>query len=107
MTGNCFDLQTDPRELRNVIDDPTNARLVDELKAEVARLRLELKVPALAAARGVRPVGSTGLDEAGSIGLEWNGESQGWASARHPPAQSVLPFRFLGRKMGRPMTDNA
>jgi arylsulfatase A-like enzyme len=40
-----FDLQSDPRELRNAIDDPSNAKVVDDLKAELARLRSELKVP--------------------------------------------------------------
>jgi arylsulfatase A-like enzyme len=40
-----FDLKADPKELRNAIDDPSNAKVVAELKAEVARLRAELKVP--------------------------------------------------------------
>jgi arylsulfatase A-like enzyme len=40
-----FDLQTDPRELRNAIADPANARVVADLKAELARLRSELDVP--------------------------------------------------------------
>lgn len=40
-----FDLQKDPAELRNVLDDPANARVVAGLKAEVRRLRAELKVP--------------------------------------------------------------
>ena len=40
-----FDLQTDPRELKNVLDDPAHAKVVADLKAEVARLRGELKVP--------------------------------------------------------------
>jgi arylsulfatase A-like enzyme len=41
-----FDLQTDPREIRNAIGDPTNAKVIEELKAELSRLREELKVPA-------------------------------------------------------------
>jgi arylsulfatase A-like enzyme len=41
-----FDLRNDPRELRNAVDDEANRKVVDELKAEVARLRTELKVPA-------------------------------------------------------------
>ena len=41
-----FDLQTDPHELKNAINDPANAKVVPELKAELARLRTELKVPA-------------------------------------------------------------
>jgi hypothetical protein len=41
-----FDLKTDPHELRNAIDDPSNAKVVTDLKTEVARLRAELKVPA-------------------------------------------------------------
>jgi arylsulfatase A-like enzyme len=40
-----FDLKADPRELRNAIGDPANAKVVEELKAELARLRSELKVP--------------------------------------------------------------
>ncbi|MCA1686691.1 MAG: DUF4976 domain-containing protein, partial [Planctomycetia bacterium] len=40
-----FDLKTDPQELRNVAGDPSNAQVVADLKAEVARLRAELKVP--------------------------------------------------------------
>ncbi len=40
-----FDLQSDPHELRNVLGDPANAKVVSDLKAEVARLRSELKVP--------------------------------------------------------------
>ena len=40
-----FDLQTDPRELSNVIDDPKLAKVRAELKAELSRLRTELKVP--------------------------------------------------------------
>jgi arylsulfatase A-like enzyme len=41
-----FDLKTDPRELRDVSSDPANAALIAELKAELARLRRDLKVPA-------------------------------------------------------------
>jgi arylsulfatase A-like enzyme len=40
-----FDLQADPKELRNAIGDPANAKVVAELKTELARLRVELKVP--------------------------------------------------------------
>ena len=41
-----FDLQADPRELRDVSGDPINTQLVADLKLELARLRAELKVPA-------------------------------------------------------------
>ncbi|MDG3005616.1 sulfatase family protein [Paludisphaera mucosa] len=41
-----FDLREDPRELKNVYDEPTNAPIVAELKRELERLRKELKVPA-------------------------------------------------------------
>ena len=41
-----FDREADPNELRNAIGDPSNAKVVSDLKAEVARLRSELKVPA-------------------------------------------------------------
>jgi arylsulfatase A-like enzyme len=37
-----FDLQKDPRELKNVITDPENAKTVAELKSEMTRLRKEL-----------------------------------------------------------------
>ena len=37
-----FDLKTDPRELKNIVSDPKNAALVQELKEELARLRKEL-----------------------------------------------------------------
>jgi arylsulfatase A-like enzyme len=40
-----FDLQEDPRELRDVYDDPARRPVVDELKRELERLRGELKVP--------------------------------------------------------------
>jgi arylsulfatase A-like enzyme len=40
-----FDRENDPLELKNVADDPANAKVVEELKAEIARLRKELKVP--------------------------------------------------------------
>ncbi|MBK1882045.1 sulfatase [Luteolibacter pohnpeiensis] len=40
-----FDLQTDPHEMTNVIDLPENAEKVKELRAELARLRTEFKVP--------------------------------------------------------------
>jgi arylsulfatase A-like enzyme len=41
-----FDLEQDPAELRNVIDDPAYAPVVAQLKQELARLRAELRVPA-------------------------------------------------------------
>jgi arylsulfatase A-like enzyme len=37
-----FDLKTDPRELRNIVNDPASASLVAGLKAELTRLRKEL-----------------------------------------------------------------
>lgn len=40
-----FDRQQDPHEIRNVYSDPANAKVVHELKAELGRLRTELKVP--------------------------------------------------------------
>jgi arylsulfatase A-like enzyme len=40
-----FDLQTDPRELRDVSNDPSRAETVAGLKQELTRLRAELKVP--------------------------------------------------------------
>ena len=40
-----FDLQTDPHELKNVVDSPENAPLVADLKREMTRLRRELDVP--------------------------------------------------------------
>lgn len=41
-----IDLQADPHELRSVYADPRYAKVVVELKAELARLRKELDVPA-------------------------------------------------------------
>jgi arylsulfatase A-like enzyme len=38
-----FDLQTDPHELRNLYDDPAHADTVKKLKAEMYRLKKELK----------------------------------------------------------------
>jgi arylsulfatase A-like enzyme len=38
-----FDLEKDPQELRNLYDDPEHAEVVKQLKAELARLRRELK----------------------------------------------------------------
>ncbi len=49
-----FDLKTDPQELKNVIDEPGNAPVVEELKRELAKLRLELNVP------DEPPAGATG-----------------------------------------------
>jgi arylsulfatase A-like enzyme len=37
-----FDLVKDPQEQRNLIDDPAQAATVQQLKAELARLRKEL-----------------------------------------------------------------
>jgi hypothetical protein len=37
-----FDLQNDPHELKNIVNEPAHAKLVDELKSELARLRKEL-----------------------------------------------------------------
>ena len=37
-----FDLDADPFELKNVVDDPANAELVVELKAEMHRLQAEV-----------------------------------------------------------------
>ena len=37
-----FDLKTDPHEMKNIVSDPKNAKLVAELKTELARLRKEL-----------------------------------------------------------------
>jgi arylsulfatase A-like enzyme len=37
-----FDLKSDPRELKNVVNNPQNAKLVAELKSELSRLRKEL-----------------------------------------------------------------
>lgn len=40
-----YDRHTDPLELKSVYDDPAYAGIVRELRAELARLRKELKVP--------------------------------------------------------------
>lgn len=40
-----FDLQNDPREMRNVYDDPAYAETRQRLTAELDRLRRELRVP--------------------------------------------------------------
>jgi arylsulfatase A-like enzyme len=40
-----FDRQSDPNELRDVAGLPENAATVEKLKAEIVRLRAELKVP--------------------------------------------------------------
>jgi arylsulfatase A-like enzyme len=37
-----FDLKTDPRELKNIYNDPRSEKIVAELKSEIARLRKEL-----------------------------------------------------------------
>jgi hypothetical protein len=41
-----IDRQTDPRETKNVYDDPTYARTREQLRGELNRLRTELRVPA-------------------------------------------------------------
>jgi arylsulfatase A-like enzyme len=52
-----YDRQKDPHEVRSYYEDPAYAETIAELKAELARLRKELKVPAEAprAAYGNRP----------------------------------------------------
>jgi arylsulfatase A-like enzyme len=40
-----YDRRKDPLELRDCSADPANAEVVLQLKAELARLRTELKVP--------------------------------------------------------------
>lgn len=40
-----YDREKDPHELRQFADDPAYAKTVEELKAELGRLRTELKVP--------------------------------------------------------------
>jgi len=53
-----FDLEKDPHELNNVYADPAYADVVKHLKAELARLRAELKVPEDTARGGAaRPAG--------------------------------------------------
>jgi arylsulfatase A-like enzyme len=42
-----IDLEADPHEYRNVIDDPKHAETVTELKQELERLRTELGAPAV------------------------------------------------------------
>jgi arylsulfatase A-like enzyme len=44
-TWELFDLRTDPLELKDVSLEPANAPLVNDLKAEIGRLRAQLKVP--------------------------------------------------------------
>jgi len=41
-----FDLQTDPHELKNIIDNPDNADLRKQLDEDITTLRQELQVPA-------------------------------------------------------------
>ena len=38
-----YDLRTDPREMKNLYRDPAYARVVKKLKAELYRLKKELK----------------------------------------------------------------
>ena len=38
----CYDLQSDPEELRNIYTDPASQPVVAELKAELARLKKEV-----------------------------------------------------------------
>ena len=40
-----FDLQSDPREMRSIYQDPQFAAVVKELKAEIVRLQKRYKVP--------------------------------------------------------------
>jgi arylsulfatase A-like enzyme len=40
-----YDREKDPQEMRQFADDPAYAKTVEELKAELNRLRIELKVP--------------------------------------------------------------
>jgi arylsulfatase A-like enzyme len=40
-----YDLEKDPRELRSVADDPSYARVLDDLKAELSALRTRYEVP--------------------------------------------------------------
>jgi arylsulfatase A-like enzyme len=40
-----YDLQTNPQETRNLYNDPACAELVTELKAELTRLRKEIRCP--------------------------------------------------------------
>jgi arylsulfatase A-like enzyme len=40
-----YDLKTDPHEMHNIYADARNANLVKDLKAELARLRVQYKVP--------------------------------------------------------------
>ena len=40
-----YDLKVNPLETKNFINDPAYSKTVDELKAELARLRTELKLP--------------------------------------------------------------
>ena len=44
-TWELFDLKTDPLELKDVSAEATHAPIVEELKAEMGRLREQLKVP--------------------------------------------------------------
>ena len=41
-----FDIEQDPLELRNVYAEPANQAVVADLKRELERLRIDLKVPA-------------------------------------------------------------
>jgi arylsulfatase A-like enzyme len=40
-----YDLKTDPNEMNSVHDDPAQAQRVEELKAELQRLRRHYRVP--------------------------------------------------------------
>ena len=40
-----YDLETDPKELKSVFDDPSYAATRERLEGELARLRAELEVP--------------------------------------------------------------
>ena len=40
-----YDVQTDPKQLKSIYDDPKHAAVQRELEAELTRLRRELQVP--------------------------------------------------------------
>ena len=42
---NLFDLKTDPQEMKNVVGDPAYAKVLVEMKAELAKLRKQYNVP--------------------------------------------------------------
>ena len=60
-----FDLEEDPNELNSVYADPAYAEIVDELKTELDRLRVEYEVP-----EDTRPSGECNYDAEGWAGYE-------------------------------------